>query len=79
MTMTNNTKMVLAAALLLGTASAALANDVETNPSTAQSTREWQEYLGQSSKHMGGNSYGYFASPSQRDDSAQWNGKGRSR
>jgi hypothetical protein len=76
--MTTSTKIALAAALLLGTASAALANEVETNPSTAQSTREWQEYLNQSSKHMGGATY-YSASPSQRDDAAQSNGKGRSR
>ena len=77
--MTSNMKIALAAALLLGTASAALANEVETNPSTAQSAREWQEYLNQGSKHMGGNSNGYFASPSQREDAAQSNGKGRSR
>jgi hypothetical protein len=77
--MITNTKIVLAAALLLGTASAALANDIETNPSTAQSTREWQDYLGQSSKHMGSASYYYSASPSQREDAAQSGAKGRSR
>jgi hypothetical protein len=69
--MINNTKIALAAALVLGAASAALANDIETNPSTAQSVREWQEYLGQSQKHMGnaGTSYGYFGSSAQQDDS----------
>ena len=41
--MSANTKIALAAALLVGAASAALANDVET--------REWAEYLGQKHKH----------------------------
>jgi hypothetical protein len=49
--MFTNTKIALAAALVLGTASAALANDVETNPSSAQSAREWAQYLGQKQKH----------------------------
>jgi hypothetical protein len=62
--MFTNTKIALATALILGAASAALANDIETNPSTAQSTREWNEYLGRSSKHMdnAGASYGRFES-----------------
>jgi hypothetical protein len=65
------TKAALAIAVMLGAASAALANDIETNPSTAQSVREWQEYLGQSQKRMGnaGTSYGYFGSPAQHDES----------
>ena len=64
------TKIALAAALAFGAASAALANDIETNPSTAQSEREWQEFLGQSQKHMGSGakSYGYFGSAVQQDD-----------
>jgi len=49
--MLTNTKIALAAAVILGTASASLANDVETNPSSAQSAREWAEYLGQKQKH----------------------------
>jgi opacity protein-like surface antigen len=49
--MFTNTKIALAAALIVGAASAALANDVETNPSSAQSAREWAEYLGQNQKH----------------------------
>jgi hypothetical protein len=77
--MITNTKIVLAAALLLGTGSAALANDIETNPSTAQSVREWQDYVGQNQKHMGGDSYGYFAVPSQREDSLQSGRRARSR
>ncbi len=76
--MITNTKIALAAALLLGSASAVLANEVETNPSTAQSVREWNEYLGQSARHMPGTSYGY-ASPSQQEDFAQPGRKGRSR
>jgi hypothetical protein len=48
--MFTNTKIALAAALVLGAASAALANDVETKPISAQSAREWAEYLGQNQK-----------------------------
>jgi hypothetical protein len=68
--MNATTKIALAAALVLGAASAARANDIETNPSAAQSAREWQEYLGQSQKHMGNGatSYGYFGSVPQQDD-----------
>jgi hypothetical protein len=75
--MFTNTKIALAAALVLGAASAALANDIETNPSTAQSEREWKEYLGQSQKHKGnaGASYGYFGS--QQDDLSQSGKKNR--
>jgi hypothetical protein len=69
---TTTTKIALAAALVIGAASAALANDIETNPSTIQSVREWQEYQsqGQSQRHMGnaGTSYGYFGSPVQQND-----------
>src|SRR5258708_30346148 len=74
-TMFTNTKIALAAALILGAASAALANDIETNPSTAQSVREWQESLGKG--HMGndGNAYGYF--PSQQQDLSRRKGYGR--
>jgi hypothetical protein len=77
--MITNTKIALAAALILGAASAALANEIETNPSTAQSEREWKEYLGQSQKHMGnvGTSYGYFGS--QQDDLSQSGRKTRNR
>jgi hypothetical protein len=46
------TKIALAAALVLGAASAALANDIDVNPSLAQSAREWAEYLGQKQKHQ---------------------------
>jgi hypothetical protein len=69
--MLTNTKIALAVALVLGAGSAALANDIETNPSTAQSVREWQEFLGQTRSHMGNgnNAYGYVGSPSQQDPS----------
>ena len=76
--MITNTKIVLVAALLLGSASAVLANDIETNPSTAQSVREWNEYVGQSTRQTGGASYGY-ASPGRQEDSAQPGRKGRNR
>jgi hypothetical protein len=42
-----NTKIALAAVFVLGAASAALANDIDVNPSSAQSAREWAQYLGQ--------------------------------
>ena len=76
--MFTNTKIALATALILGAASAALANDIETNPSTAQSTREWNEYLGRSNRHMdnAGASYGRFES---QDDLAQSGKKYRNR
>jgi hypothetical protein len=77
--MFTNTKIALAAVLVFGAASAALANESESNPSTAQSVREWNEYLGQSQKHMGnaGTSYGYFGS--QQDDLSQSGKKNRNR
>jgi hypothetical protein len=62
--MLTNTKIVLAAALLLSAGSAVLANDIETNPSAAQSAREWQEYLGQNP----GQGVGSVASPSHKQD-----------
>jgi hypothetical protein len=59
--MFNRTLIALAAALTFGATSAALANDIDQSPSTAQSVREWQEYVGQRPGHMGNaaNSYGY--------------------
>jgi hypothetical protein len=57
--MSTKTNIALAAALILSTASAALANDIDTSPSTAQSTREWSQFLGQ--HQNGGNAYGYAA------------------
>jgi hypothetical protein len=62
--MLTSTKIVLAAALLLSAGSAVLANDIDTNPSTAQSAREWQEYLGQNP----GQGVGSVASPSHKQD-----------
>jgi hypothetical protein len=49
--MFTNMKIALAAALVVGAASTAMANDVETNPSSAQSAREWAETLGQKHRH----------------------------
>ena len=46
-----NMKITLAAALVPGAASAALANDIDVNPSSTQSAREWAQYLGQKQKH----------------------------
>ena len=39
--MSIKTKIAVGAVLILGGASAVLANDIETNPSAAQSEREW--------------------------------------
>jgi hypothetical protein len=78
--MLTNTKLVLAAAIILGAASAALANDIETNPSEAQSAREWRDFLaqGQNHNHMGGGTGdGYFASPTQQEDLSQSGRKSR--
>ena len=61
--MLTKTKIALATALILGSASAALANDIETNPSTAQSVREWREFQGQTGN--AGTAYGYVVSPKQ--------------
>jgi len=76
--MFTNTKIALATALILGAASAALANDVENIASGAQSARDWQEYLGQTQKHMGnaGTSYGYFGA---QDDNSHSGKKNRNR
>lgn len=49
--MFTNTKVALATALVLGAASAALANDIDVNPSSTQSAREWAAYLGHKQKH----------------------------
>jgi hypothetical protein len=70
--MITNTKIALAVAIVLGAASVAAANDIETNPSTAQSVREWNEYLGQGHKHVGnaGTRNGHFGSP--QDDLSQF-------
>jgi hypothetical protein len=50
--MRTHKKIALTAALVLGAASAALANDVDTDVSEAQSAREWAAYLGQTHGHM---------------------------
>jgi hypothetical protein len=46
-----NTKIAVAVAFVLGAASAALANDIDVNPSSGQSVRQWAQYLGQKQKH----------------------------
>jgi hypothetical protein len=63
--MLTKTKFALAAALMLGAGSHALANDIETNPSTAQSVREWRAFVGQNQTGNAGNAYGYVVSPKQ--------------
>jgi hypothetical protein len=67
--MSTNAKFALAAVLILGTASAALANDIETNPSEAQSAREWSAYLGQAQRHKRENVF-----VSNTYDSPDWTG-----
>ena len=73
--MLTKTKIALATALILGSASAALANDIETNPSTAQSVREWREF--QSQTGNAGTAYGYVVSPKQTHRASHEQIKGR--
>jgi hypothetical protein len=75
--MLTKTKIALATALMLGTASAVLANDIETNPSSAQSAREWREFLGQNQTGSAGNAYGYVASPKQAHRASHQRTQGR--
>ena len=73
--MITNTKIALAAALILGSASAALANDIDVNSSEAQATREmhgnplprwWNAPIqGRGSFANAGDAYGYVALPTQ--------------
>jgi hypothetical protein len=63
--MLTKTKIALATALILGTASAALANDIDVNPSAAQSAKEWQQFLGKNQTSNAGNAYGYVVSQKQ--------------
>jgi hypothetical protein len=62
--MFTKTNIAIAAAIMFGSVSAALANDIDQSPSTAQSEREWREYMGQRPAHTGdaGGAYGYFGS-----------------
>jgi hypothetical protein len=76
-TMLTKTKFALATALMLGAASSALANDIETNPSTAQSAREWREFLSQNQTGNAGNAYGYVASPKQAHHASHQRVQGR--
>jgi hypothetical protein len=74
--MFSKTKIALAAALIVGAASAALANDIDTNPSEGQAMREmhgnplpwwWNTPApGRASSFaQAGNAYGYSASETQ--------------
>jgi hypothetical protein len=75
--MFSKSKIAIAAALILGAASAALANDIETNPSEAQAMREmhgnplpwwWNTPAqGRASVANAGNAFG-FASPAEQQD-----------
>jgi hypothetical protein len=60
--MLTKTKIALATALMLGTASAALANDIDPSPSSAQAAREWRAFLGQNQTGNAGTAYGYVVS-----------------
>jgi hypothetical protein len=64
----SKTKSALGAVLILGAASAAaLANDIETAPSEAQSSREWAAYLGHTRSHKHENVF-----VSNTYDSSDW-------
>jgi hypothetical protein len=77
--MFSKTKIALCVALVLGTASAALAgNDIDESVSEAQAAREmhgnplpwwWNAPAqGRVSFAQAGNAYGYVASPTQQED-----------
>jgi len=76
--MLTKTKIALTVALVLGAASAALANDIDVNPSEAQSMREmngnplpwwWNAPVqGRGSFAQAGDAFGYVASPTQQED-----------
>jgi hypothetical protein len=77
--MFSKTKIALCVALVLGTASAALAgNDIDESVSEAQAAREmhgnplpwwWNAPAqGRGSFAQAGNAYGYVASPTQQED-----------
>jgi hypothetical protein len=78
--MFSKTKIALAAALVLGAASAALANDIETNPTEAQAMREmrgnplpwwWNTPAqGRGSLANAGSAFGSVASSAQQDGPA---------
>jgi hypothetical protein len=62
-----NTKIALAAAVILGAASAALANDIKTNPSEAQSTISCPALEGYPDCHPdGGASWAEYSTNSRR-------------
>jgi hypothetical protein len=63
--MLTKTKIALATAFVLATASATLANDIDVNPSATQSAKEWQQFLGHNQSGNAGTAFGYVASPKQ--------------
>jgi hypothetical protein len=66
--MLTKAKIAFAAVMVLGAGSTAFANDIDVNPSSAQSAREWAVYLGQNQKQVANprTSYGY-ALPGQQE------------
>jgi len=61
-TIRTKTTIAIAAALMLGGATAALANDIDESASSAQAAREWQQYLNQKApSHLtnAGTAYGF--------------------
>jgi hypothetical protein len=85
--MITNTRIALAAALILGAASAALANDIDVNASDAQAMREmhgnplpwwWNAPVqGGGSFANAGDAYGYVASPTRPDGLSHKKGHSR--
>jgi hypothetical protein len=77
-TMLTKTKIALSVALILGAASAALANDIDESVSEAQAAREmrgnplpwwWNAPVqGRGSVANADNAYGYVASPTRQGD-----------
>jgi hypothetical protein len=84
--MFTNTKIALATVLILSAGSAALANDIDVNPSGAQAEREmhgnplpwWWNSPVERRGSFGdaGNAYGYIATPKQLEGLSQSSKKG---
>ncbi|HLH98192.1 MAG TPA: hypothetical protein VKW08_24050 [Xanthobacteraceae bacterium] len=69
------TTIALATVLTLGGASVALANDIDESASTAQATREWNQYLNQKTPSHQSNAraaYGFVQSKSPQADNGHY-------
>ena len=72
--MFTKTKIALAAAIVLSSGVTVLANEIDTNPSTAQSEREWSAFLGKTNLSNPGTALG-FSGVHQRELSKKSSGR----